>query len=267
MTFLPQKKRKSLKSEVLQAHGLDPDRLPAHVGIIMDGNGRWAQKRWMNRVKGHEKGAQTVRTLVETCRELEISFLTLYAFSTENWARPKYEVSALMHLLKNFLQSERDEMIEKNICLKVLGQLEKLPEDVQKQAKATMAATSGNTQMTLNLALSYGSRREITDAVLSVAKKVQAGALAVSDINEQLISDHLYTAGMPDPDLIIRTSGEFRLSNFLLWQCAYAEIFVTPTLWPDFTKTEFMDILTHYQKRDRRFGRVECSMPSDGSPQ
>jgi undecaprenyl diphosphate synthase len=237
------------------------------VGIIMDGNGRWARKRWMNRVKGHEKGAQTVRTLVESCRELQIPYLTLYAFSTENWARPRSEVSALMHLLKQFLVSERDEMIEKGICLKVLGQLAKLPEDVQQQAAQTIAATRRNTQMTLNLALSYGSRREITDAVQAVAKKVQAGALDVSDISEQLVSDHLYTAGMPDPDLIIRTSGEFRLSNFLLWQCAYAEIFVTPTLWPDFTKAEFIDILTHYQKRDRRFGNVECSMPSDGLPQ
>jgi undecaprenyl diphosphate synthase len=256
-----------LKSDAPQIHDLDPDRLPAHVGVIMDGNGRWAKKRWMNRVKGHEKGAQTVRTLVESCRKLQIPFLTLYAFSTENWARPRSEVSALMLLLKKFLVSERNEMMEKGICLKVLGQLEKLPEDVQKQAVETMAATSRNTQMTLSLALSYGSRREITDAVQAVAKKVQAGALAVADISEQVVSDHLYTAGMPDPDLIIRTSGEFRLSNFLLWQSAYAEIFVTPTLWPDFTKAEFMDILTHYQKRDRRFGKVECSMPSDGSPQ
>jgi undecaprenyl diphosphate synthase len=267
MIFLPQKKRKSLKSDLPESQGLDPDKLPAHVGIIMDGNGRWARKRWMNRVKGHEKGAQAVRALVASSRELQIPFLTLYAFSTENWARPRSEVSALMHLLKKFLVSERDQMIEKGICLKVLGQLEKLPDDVQQQAVETMAATSRNTRMTLSLALSYGSRREITDAVQAVAKKVQAGSLDVSDISEQLVSDHLYTAGMPDPDLIIRTSGEFRLSNFLLWQCAYAEIFVTPTLWPDFTKAEFIDILTQYQKRDRRFGKVECSMPSDGSPQ
>lgn len=232
----------------------------------MDGNGRWAKKRWMNRIKGHEKGSQTVRTIVTSCRKLQIPYLTLYAFSTENWARPHSEVSALMHLLKQFLVSERDELIEKGICLNVLGQLEKLPEDVQAQAVETMAATGKNTQMTLNLALSYGSRQEITDAVRALARKVETGELAADDINAQMITDHLYTAGMPDPDLVIRTSGEFRLSNFLLWQSAYAEIFITPTLWPDFTETEFIDILTHYQKRDRRFGNVECNMPSDGLP-
>lgn len=250
-----------MKSDISQA------RLPAHVAVIMDGNGRWAKKRLMNRIKGHEKGSQTVRTIVSACREIQIPFLTLYAFSTENWARPKSEVSALMHLLKKFLVSEQDEMMEKGICLKVLGQLERLPEDVRNQAEETMAATCHNHQMTLNLALSYGSRREITDAVQMVAKKIQAGELAVADISEQVVADHLYTAGMPDPDLVIRTSGEFRLSNFLLWQSAYAEIFVTHTLWPDFTKEEFIEILTNYQKRDRRFGKVECSMPSDGSPQ
>ncbi len=256
-----------MKSDVQQTHGLDPARLPNHVAVIMDGNGRWAKKRWMNRVKGHEEGSQTVRTIVESCRKLQIPFLTLYAFSTENWARPRSEVSALMHLLKKFLTSECEEMMEKGICLKVLGQLEKLPEDVQARAKKTMAATSDNTRMTLNLALSYGSRQEITTALQILAQKVKAGDLAPEDISEQMISDHLYTAGIPDPDLVIRTSGEFRLSNFLLWQSAYAELFITPTLWPDFTRAEFIEILTHYQKRDRRFGKVACSMPSDGSPQ
>ncbi len=168
--------------------------------------------------------------------------MTLYAFSTENWARPQSEVAALMQLLKKFLTSERDEMKDKGICLKVLGQLERLPEDVQVQAKETMTATCMNTQMTLNLALSYGSRQEITDAVRILAGKVRTGELTEEDISEQLISDHLYTAAIPDPDLVIRTSGEFRLSNFLLWQSAYAEIFITPTLWPDFTRSEFMDI-------------------------
>lgn len=255
-----------MRSDVLKAHGLDPVRLPKHVAVIMDGNGRWAKKRWMNRAKGHEKGSQTVRSIVESCRKLQISFLTLYAFSTENWARPRSEVSALMHLLKKFLVSERQEMMEKGICLKVLGQLKRLPKDVQAQAVETMAATCKNTQMTLNLALSYGSRQEITDAVQTLAKKVETGELAAEDISEQMISNHLYTAGIPDPDLVIRTSGEFRLSNFLLWQSAYAEIFITPTLWPDFTQAEFIEILTHYQKRDRRFGNVECNMPIDGLP-
>jgi undecaprenyl diphosphate synthase len=267
MTSLPKKKKKSLRSDFLQTHGLDPDRFPDHVAVIMDGNGRWAKKRLLNRVKGHEKGSEAVRNLVETCRQLEIPFLTLYAFSTENWARPRSEVAALMQLLKKFLTSERDEMKEKGIRLNVLGQLERLPDDVQAQAEETMAATCRNTQMTLNLALSYGSRQEITDAVKILARKVKTGELSEDEICEQVISDHLYTAGIPDPDLVIRTSGEFRLSNFLLWQSAYAEIFITPTLWPDFTRSEFIDILTHYQKRDRRFGNVECSMPSDGSPQ
>lgn len=256
-----------MKSEELHALGLDPARLPDHVAVIMDGNGRWARKRLMNRIKGHEKGSDTVKILVKACRELSIPCLTLYAFSTENWARPQFEVAALMQLLKKFLVSERNEMREKGICLKVLGQLSKLPEDVQEQAEATMAATCTNTHMTLNLALSYGSRQEITDAVKSLAKKVKTGEMAVEEICDQVISDHLYTAGIPDPDLVIRTSGEFRLSNFLLWQSAYAELFITPTLWPDFTRAEFIDILIQYQKRDRRFGNVECSMPSDGSPQ
>ncbi len=256
-----------MKSDFIRTDGLDPNRLPGHVAVIMDGNGRWAKKRLMNRIKGHEKGSEAVRILVKACRELEIPFLTLYAFSTENWARPQSEVTALMQLLKKFLTSERDEMKDKGICLKVLGQLERLPKDVQVQAKETMAATCMNTQMTLNLALSYGSRQEITDAVRKLAAKVRTGELSEEDISEQLISDHLYTVGIPDPDLVIRTSGEFRLSNFLLWQSAYAEIFITSTLWPDFTRSEFMDILTHYQKRDRRFGNVECSMPNGGSPQ
>ncbi len=256
-----------MKSDDLHALGLDPEKLPDHVAVIMDGNGRWAKKRLMNRIKGHEKGSESVKVLVRACRELSIPFLTLYAFSTENWARPQSEVSALMQLLKKFLISERDEMKENGICLKVLGQLEKLPEEVQVQARETMAVTCANTQMTLNLALSYGSRQEITAAARTLAQKVKTGELLVEEISDQVISDHLYTAGIPDPDLVIRTSGEFRLSNFLLWQSAYAELFITPTLWPDFTRSEFIDILTQYQKRDRRFGNVECNMPSDGSPQ
>jgi undecaprenyl diphosphate synthase len=253
-----------LKFDALQPSSLDVNRLPVHVAIIMDGNGRWAKKRLMNRVKGHEKGSQTVTSIVGACRELGIQYLTLYAFSTENWARPKSEVSALMQLLKKFLVSERRELMEKGICLKVLGQMQRLPEDVRQKARETMDVTKENRQMTLNLAISYGSRQEICDAVQALAQKVAAKDLAVADINEQLVAEHMYTAGMPDPDLVIRTSGEFRLSNFLLWQCAYTEIFVTHTLWPDFTRDEFMEILTNYQKRNRRFGKVECSMPNDG---
>ena len=256
-----------MKSDILSASGLDLNRLPVHVAIIMDGNGRWAKKRLMNRITGHEKGSRTVRTIVAAARELGIQYLTLYAFSTENWARPKSEVMALMQLLKKFLVSERRDLQEKGICLQVLGQLKKLPEEVRTQALETIHATRNNHEMTLNLALSYGSRQEITDAVRAMAQKIAAGELTAEDICEKVVAAHLYTGSIPDPDLIIRTSGEYRLSNFLLWQAAYAEIFVTHTLWPDFSRDEFIDILNSYQKRDRRFGRVECSMPSDGSPQ
>ncbi|MCG8684496.1 MAG: isoprenyl transferase [Desulfobacterales bacterium] len=235
--------------------------------MIMDGNGRWAKKRLMNRVKGHEKGSQTVRQVVSACRELGISVLTLYAFSTENWGRPQAEVKALMVLLKRFLVSERDELNSKGIRLNILGQVEKLPDDVRAEAIETISLTRKNTEMTLNLALSYGSREEITQAARIIAKKVKSGALNEDDITDETVSAHLYTAGMPDPDLIIRTSGEFRLSNFLMWQAAYSELAITDTLWPDFTKEEFHQILINYQQRDRRFGKVKCSTSSDGSPQ
>ena len=241
--------------------------LPAHVAMIMDGNGRWAKKRLMNRVRGHEQGSQTVRDIVSACRELGIGILTLYAFSTENWARPRAEVKALMSLLKRFLVSERDEMNEKGIRLNILGQIERLPEDIREEALSTMALTRKNTDMTLNLALSYGAREEITQAVQVIARKVKSGDLKDEEITDKVISDHLYTAGMADPDLIIRTSGEYRLSNFMMWQAAYSELFITSTLWPDFSKQEFHDILINFQQRDRRFGKVKCSTSNDGSPQ
>lgn len=256
-----------MKSDELTAAGLDPEKMPRHVAMIMDGNGRWAKKRFLNRVKGHEKGSETVREIGTTCRKMGIPFLTLYAFSTENWARPKAEVSALMTLLKRFLVSEREEMVDKGIRLNIVGQKDRLPAEVRQEADVTIDATRHNRDMTLNLALSYGSRQEITHAVSAVAQKVAAGELAPEDITEDIVAAHLYTSDIPDPDLVIRTSGEFRLSNFLLWQSAYAEIYITQTLWPDFSKKEFIDILKNYQERDRRFGKVECSMPSDGSPQ
>ncbi|WP_022664198.1 isoprenyl transferase [Desulfospira joergensenii] len=246
------------------AKGLNPDILPVHVGMIMDGNGRWAQKRLMNRIRGHEKGTRTVRDIVSACRELGIQYLTLYAFSTENWGRPQAEVKALMVLLKKFIISEREEMESRDIRLNILGQLDKLPGDIQEEAQKTMDLTRENRSMTLNLALSYGSREEITRAVQSLADQVAQGSLKPGDITEESISAHLYTASMPDPDLIIRTSGEFRLSNFLMWQAAYAEIYITDTLWPDFTREEFIHILKNYQERDRRFGKVKCSTSSDG---
>jgi undecaprenyl diphosphate synthase len=255
-----------LKSETIEER-LDPEKLPFHVAMIMDGNGRWAKKRLMNRIKGHEKGSQTVRSIVTAARELGIGMLTLYAFSTENWARPKIEVSALMMLLKRFLVSERDELISRGVRLNILGQQEKLPEDVRREADKTVEMTRNNQGMVLNLALSYGSRQEITDGVQTLARKIKTGLIQPQDINEEMISDHLYTRQMPDPDLIVRTSGEFRLSNFMLWQAAYSELFVTQTLWPDFTREEFIEILINFQKRDRRFGRVKCSTLNDGSPQ
>ena len=235
---------------------LDITKLPAHVAIIMDGNGRWAKKRLLNRINGHEKGSDTVRNVVRTCREIGLSYLTLYAFSTENWQRPKTEVEALMTLLKNFLYSEQKEMVENDICLRVIGQVNRLPEKVQEALHQTMSATKDNTAMTLILALSYGGRAEIIRMVQEVAKRIKDGEIDPNDVTAELIADHLYTHDIPDPDLLIRTSGEMRISNFLLWQIAYSEIFVTPTLWPDFGRDELLEILTEYQNRERRFGQV-----------
>ncbi len=235
---------------------LDPAKLPRHVAIIMDGNGRWAKQRLLNRIKGHEKGAETVRTVVRTCRELEIPVLSLYAFSTENWQRPKAEVTALMTLLDRFLKSERKEMMDNDIRLNTIGNIDRLPDFVRAVLDETMRITGQNRSMILNLALNYGSRDEITRMVRSIAEKSVSGNIAPAEITEQLISQHLDTAGFPDPDLLIRTSGEMRISNFLLWQIAYAELFITDTLWPDFSKEEFIQILKEYQQRDRRFGNV-----------
>ena len=235
---------------------LDTTNLPAHVAIIMDGNGRWAKKRLLNRINGHEKGSETVRSIVRTCRQIGISYLTLYAFSTENWQRPKTEVEALMALLKKFLQAERKEMMENNIRLRAIGQLDRLPAKVRQTLDQTMAATRELSGMNLILALSYGGRAEIVRMVQEVAEKIKRGVIDPQAIDEKLISDHLYTRDIPDPDLLIRTSGEMRVSNFLLWQIAYTELFVTATLWPDFSKEEFLQILKDFQVRVRRFGTV-----------
>jgi len=235
---------------------LDPLRLPAHVAIIMDGNGRWAKKRLLNRVKGHEKGSETVRTIVRTSRELNIKYLTLYAFSTENWQRPKTEVTALMMLLNKFLKNERKEMMDNNIRLQTIGQTERLPEKVNGTLKETIALTEKNTGMRLILALSYGSRAEIIRMVQAIAREAIKKKISPESITEDFISGHLYTCNIPDPDLLIRTSGEMRISNFLLWQIAYSEIFITDTLWPDFNRKEYIQILKAYQSRDRRFGNI-----------
>jgi len=236
--------------------GLDTANLPSHIAIIMDGNGRWAKKRLLNRVKGHKKGAETVRTIVRTCREIGISTLTLFAFSTENWSRPKAEVNALMNFLKQFLESERSELIKNNIRLNAIGQIERLPDKVQTALHDTVFLTQKNNDMLLNLALSYGGRSEIVAMVQNIASKVKQGKIDIDTINSELIADHLYTKKIPDPDLLIRTSGEMRISNFLLWQISYSEIFFTETLWPDFGKDELLEIIKDYQSRERRFGKI-----------
>jgi len=233
---------------------IDPKRLPKHVAIIMDGNGRWAKKKALNRIRGHEEGAESVREIVRTSREMGISWLTLYAFSEENWKRPKHEVQALMRLLKRFLKSELSEMLENGIRFQAIGRTSKLPEDVQNRLSETANKTSKNKDMVLTLALSYGGRQEIFDAILRISEAIQSGTITSREITEQFIADSLYTAGMPDPDLLVRTSGEYRISNFLLWQIAYAEIYITPTLWPDFRKKEYLLAIEEYQKRERRFG-------------
>jgi len=235
---------------------LDHQNLPFHVAIIMDGNGRWAKKRLLNRIKGHEKGSESVRTIVRASREIGIRILTLYAFSTENWQRPQTEIYALMALLKKFLISEQKEMLENNIRLNTIGQTERLPEDVRQELQKSMMLTKKNDGLILNLALSYGGRAEIVRAVTEIAIKAIDGRIDPDSITPDLVSKHLYTAEMPDPDLLIRTSGEMRISNFLLWQLAYTEICITDTLWPDFGKDEFMRILKNYQQRERRFGKV-----------
>jgi len=235
---------------------IDPQKLPKHVAIIMDGNGRWAKKRLMNRVQGHQKGSEAVREIVKASREIGISYLTLYAFSEENWNRPKTEISALMNILKNFLRNQLSEMQENGIRLQSIGRTEKLQKNTREILEQTIEKTANNKEMVLTLALSYGARQEIVGAVRKIAEKIKEGSLTVQEINETLISDFLFTTEMPDPDLLIRTSGEYRISNFLLWQIAYTEIYITPTLWPDFNREKYLAAIKDFQKRDRRFGGV-----------
>ena len=240
----------------MELSNIDPQKLPKHVAIIMDGSGRWAKKRAWNRVRGHEEGAESVRDIVRTSRKIGIRWLTLYAFSEENWTRPKYEVEALMKLLRKFLKSELNEMLENGIRFETIGRIHKLPKDIQQIIQETKAKTSSNNKMVLILALSYGGRQELNDAFQKIGRKIEAGELKPEDITEELISNSLYTADIPDPDLLIRTSGEQRISNFLLWQIAYAEFYITPTLWPDFRKEEYLCAIQAYQQRERRFGAV-----------
>jgi len=238
----------------------DPNNnLPRHVAVIMDGNGRWAKKRGLRRVLGHEKGAEAVRQVVTANRELGIPWLTLYAFSEENWKRPKHEISALMSLLRRFLKNELPTMQKNGIRLNTIGRTQKIPADTQNVLLETMGKTKDNTDMVLTLALSYGGRQEILDAVRKIVLRVENDELGSRDISESLISDALYTREMPDPDLLIRTSGEYRISNFLLWQLSYTELYITPTLWPDFGKEEYLKAIYDYQKRDRRFGNTKTT--------
>ncbi len=233
---------------------IEKEKLPRHIAIIMDGNGRWAKKKNLNRISGHIKGIDAVREIVTACRELGIKVLTLYAFSIENWRRPKDEVAALMGLLMEYLFKEREEMVQNNIRLSAIGRIEDLPLEVQNTLRETSKKTEQCDGMILNLALSYGGRSEILHAVQGILSDFQKGKIKPEEINLQRFSQYLWTRGIPDPDLLIRTSGEFRISNFLLWQIAYTELYVTETLWPDFDRKELLKAIAAYQSRERRFG-------------
>ncbi len=230
--------------------------LPRHVAVIMDGNGRWAKERGLPRIEGHRRGAESARAIIRAAGELGINYLTLYAFSVENWNRPKDEVDALMKYLVHYLKSETSELNKNNVRLEVIGQIYRLPENVQEHLRKSIQTLSRNNGLTLIMALSYSGRTEIVEAVRAIAGKVKQGKLDPADITEQVFSQHLYTRSWPDPDLLIRTSGEMRLSNFLLWQISYAELVITPTLWPDFRKPQFHEALEEYARRHRRFGGV-----------
>src|ERR1700746_2195048 len=231
--------------------------VPRHIAIIMDGNGRWAKSRGLARIKGHEAGAQAVRECVEGCGELKVEYLTLYAFSAENWQRPKTEVLALMRLLEKFLREKTTALIEKNVRLQAIGRLTDLPASCQQQLHRSIEATASNTGVTLILALSYGGRLEIIDGIKSLLRAIELGHIDRAMIDVAMFSKHLYTRYYPDPDLLIRTSGEMRLSNFLLWQTSYTELYITPKLWPDFKKQDLFAAVEEFGRRQRRYGAVE----------
>ena len=229
------------------------DKLPRHIAVIMDGNGRWAKKRGLLRIAGHRAGAKSVKEIVRTCGELGIEVLTLYAFSVENWNRPKKEVNSLMNLLKAYLKKEVPELMKDNVKLVATGRIHELPEDTLNKLKESIKETSFNTGLILNLAINYSGRAEIIDVV----KKIINEKISPDDLSENIFAKYLYTAGLPEPDLLIRTSGEMRVSNFLLWQIAYTEIWITDVLWPDFRKNNLLEAINDYQKRERRFGKIE----------
>lgn len=249
-------KKKSASDEKLQNELKKSGEIPKHIAIIMDGNGRWAKKRGLPRVAGHKRGVDTVKDIVEACAEIGVKYLTLYTFSTENWKRPKEEVSTLMRLLLNSLRDRVDELNENDIRLTTIGDTDSLPYEVQKQLKADIERTRNNKKMILNLALSYSGRWEIIEAVKKISRAVEKGDLKPDEINEQLFSKFLTTKDLPDPDLVIRTSGEFRVSNFLLWQIAYSEFVITDIYWPDFNRHHLYESIRAFQKRERRFGKV-----------
>ena len=236
--------------------GVPADKLPQHIAVIMDGNGRWARERGLPRIEGHRRGSESVRACTTACIEAGVPYLTLYAFSKENWQRPADEVGALMILLDRFLAERTAEIMERNIRLLAIGHLQDLPDKARTRLEDTIAKSANNTAMTLTLALSYGARTEIVDAARRIAREVKAGTLDPETVSEDTISSHLYTAGIPDPDLLVRTSGEMRISNFLLWQISYAEIVVTPKLWPDFTKEDLFAAMQEYARRNRRYGGI-----------
>jgi undecaprenyl diphosphate synthase len=241
---------------------IDSAKLPSHIAVIMDGNGRWAKRKLLNRISGHIRGIEAVREVVTGCRELGVRVLTLYAFSEENWRRPREEVEALMGLLREYLLKEAEEMARNNIRLCTIGRIEDLPPEVRRVLQQTMEKTAKCGGMTLNLALSYSGRTEILHAVQGVLADVEAGRLRKEDLTPRRFSEYLWTRGLPDPDLLIRTSGELRLSNFLLWQVAYTEVYVTETLWPDFNREELLKAIADYQSRERRFGMTSEQIES-----
>ncbi len=246
------------------ARAIDPNRLPAHIAIIMDGNGRWANRRGLPRVAGHRAGVGPVRTTVEVCAQLGVPALTLYAFSVENWKRPRAEVDMLWHLLRFYLRKEILDLQRNNIRLCAIGRLDELPEKVREELDAVVDATSCNNGMRLNLAINYSGRAELVDAVNTILETARIeGRLSSLRFDEETIASNLYTSGLPDPDLLIRTSGEMRISNFLLWQIAYSELYVTETLWPDFDRFELLKAILDYQKRDRRFGGLSAAPISE----
>ncbi|RKD24689.1 isoprenyl transferase [Ammoniphilus oxalaticus] len=247
---------KWIQGQESESFPLDLDKIPSHIAIIMDGNGRWARKRGLPRVAGHRAGMRTVREITRAASDLGVKYLTLYAFSTENWKRPKDEVEFLMRLPQEYLLTELEELIEQNVQVRMLGKQEQLPNDTLDAVYQAQERTKENTGLILNFALNYGSRDELLHAIQQIASEAQSGNLNPEDITAQALNRFLYTAGMPDPDLLIRTSGELRLSNFMLWQLAYAEMFFCEVLWPDFSKEEFYKAISEYQHRNRRYGAL-----------